>query len=144
MNSNNYYNNMKDLKQYIEEECGAGGFSPGMATPANTMGMGNPTPPGIGDPNAIGSEGLPTAKAKVEKPKRKKKKKDQQEISEAMKFDAKGFIGELSTLMSKYNVRLVHDTEGSYFEDKYGNMILDLTDKFITPEKMSKIAANTK
>lgn len=141
---------MKDLKDFIEE-CGAapaGGFGPGMATPANTMGMGNPTPPGMGDPNAPGSEGVPTAKVKKEdvKKKRKRNKKlSEAQINEfAMKFNKKGFLGELGLLMAKYRVRLVHDVEGSYFEDENGNMVLDLTDQFMTPEKMKALAVKQK
>lgn len=54
---------MKRLFDYLKEEC--------MATPANTMGMGNPMPP-TGD--NFGSEPLvPTAKVKNEKPKKKRK-----------------------------------------------------------------------
>lgn len=132
---------MKTIKDYIQEcdapAAPAGGFGPGNATPANTMGMGNPD----------GTE-IPTAKAQVEKPKKKKKKKNVSEsetINEfAMKFNKKGFLGELGLLMEKYKVRFVHDVEGSYFEDENGNMILDLTDQFITPEKMKKIAVKTK
>ena len=141
---------MKDLKDFIEE-CGAapaGGFGPGMATPANTMGMGNPAPPGMGDPNAPGSEGVPTAKVKKEdvKKKRKRNKKlSEAQINEfAMKFNKKGFLGELGLLMAKYRVRLVHDVEGSYFEDENGNMVLDLTDQFMTPEKMKALAVKQK
>ena len=141
---------MKDLKEYIEE-CGAapaGGFGPVMATPGNTMGAGNPALPGMGDPDAPGSEGIPTAKAKKEdvKKKRKRNKKlSEAQVNEfAMKFNKKNFLAELSTLMTKYKVRLVHDVEGSYFEDESGNMVLDLTDKFITPEKMKEIAVKEK
>jgi len=136
---------MKNIKDYIDE-CGAapaGGFGPGMATPANTMGMGNPAPPGMGDPSSTGSEGIITAKSKVEKV-RKKRKKKEEEVTEAMKFNSKGFLAELATLMAKYKVRFVHDSEGSYFEDEYGNMVLDLTDKFVSPEQMSKIAVKGK
>ena len=133
---------MKTIKDYIQEcdapaSAPAGGFGPGNATPGNTMGMGNPD----------GTE-IPTAKAQVEKPKKKKKKKNVSEsetINEfAMKFNKKGFLGELGLLMEKYKVRFVHDVEGSYFEDENGDMILDLTDQFITPEKMKKIAVKTK
>lgn len=133
---------MKTIKDYIQEcdasaSALAGGFGSGNATPSNTMGMGNPD----------GTE-IPTAKAQVEKPKKKKKKKNVSEsetINEfAMKFNKKGFLGELGLLMAKYKVRFVHDVEGSYFEDENGDMILDLTNQFITPEKMKKIAVKTK
>lgn len=134
-----YYKDMKDLKDYIKE-CDA-------ATPANTMGMGNPTPPGVGAPDAKGTEGLPTAKVKKEDAKKKRKRNEhlgESQVNEVMKFNKKGFLGELGVLMAKYKVRLVHDVEGSYFEDENGEMILDLTDQFMTPEKMKAIAVKTK
>lgn len=56
---------MKPLKQYLECDGGA------VATPGNTMGMGNPMPPTDSVP---GSEPLVTAKAKKEKIKRNKKR----------------------------------------------------------------------
>lgn len=56
---------MKDLKTYIECDAGIA------ATPANTMGMGNPGEIG---PDTL-SEPLPTAKSEVEKDKKKRKKK---------------------------------------------------------------------
>lgn len=130
---------MKTIKDYIDEcgEAPAGGFGPGMATPGNTMGMGNPD----------GTE-VPTAKAKVEKPKKRRKKKEVKEsetVNEfAMKFNKKKFFAEFFEVMEKYKVKIVSDVEGTYIEDQYGNMILDLTDKFLTPEEIKKIAIEAK
>ena len=55
---------MKRLAEYLKEEC---------ATPGNTVGMGNPMPPGEGQP---GSEPLVTAKTKKEKKKHKKSEEE--------------------------------------------------------------------
>lgn len=60
---------MKELYKYIKEEVAATASN---ATPGNVMGAGNPMPAGVnGD---IGTEPLPTAKAK--KQKRKKSLKE--------------------------------------------------------------------
>ena len=59
---------MEELYKYIKEEVAAASN----ATPGNTTGVGNPMPAGVnGD---IGTEPLPTAKAK--KQKRKKSLKE--------------------------------------------------------------------
>ena len=137
---------MKDLIDYIKEECAgcagapaapAGGFGPGNATPGNTIGMGNPD----------GTE-VPTAKARVEKPKKRKRKRpvsESESINEfAMKFNKKGFLAELAMLMDKYKVKIVSDVEGTYLEDSNGDEILDLTDKFLTSDKLKRIATTQK
>lgn len=62
---------MKELYKYIKEEVAAT-VAASNATPGNTIGVGNPMPAGVnGD---IGTEPLPTAKAK--KQKRKKSLKE--------------------------------------------------------------------
>lgn len=62
---------MKTLNKYIKEEVAAAATASN-ATPGNTAGTGNPIPAGVnGD---IGTEPLPTAKAK--KQKRKKSLKE--------------------------------------------------------------------
>ena len=65
-------------------------------------------------------------------------------INEVLKFDRKNFLAELAKLMVKYKVNLVNDVEGAYFEDQYGNTVLDITDKFYSPAAMMKVAANSK
>lgn len=62
---------MKHIKQLIEEDTAA---VPGGATPANTMGMGNPVAP---DGDTPGSEPL-TAKLPNPYNKKKKHKKEQE------------------------------------------------------------------
>lgn len=69
-----------------EEGGGVATVAPGAATPANTMGMGNPVLP---DGDQVGSEPY-TAKARVERVKKRKKKKSIAEIVEGI-FDQEDF-----------------------------------------------------
>ncbi len=109
---------MKTLYDYLNEEsCVAVGASAGTnATPANTMGMGNPAFP---DPSngTLGSEGLPTAK-----PRRRRKKKAVR-TDEAFKFPMEMFLKAILKPIVDFEVKLVV---------KDGNIILtDRNDKFI-------------
>lgn len=138
---------MKSLIDYIQEEGGMAG-SGLCATPGNTMGMGNPMPAGVAGPK--GSEPLSTykdKKAKVKKeklPKKKRKVKEEDMVSEAMKFPLTNFLAELSHLMARYKVTLVQDEEGTYFEDDKKHIVYDITNSYLTPEAMKKIAVNKK
>lgn len=126
---------MKNLDSYLEELC---------ATPANTMGMGNPAAPcPDGEP---GSEPIPTAKAKRSQPKRKRKTTDMDEamLDEAMLFPIKRFFGEIAHVFSKYHVTLVNDEEGTYFEDESGNVLFDITKKYMDPAAWMRTAAYIK
>ena len=76
---------MKELYKYIKEE--------GIATtPGNTMGMGNPMPVGMN--GNIGSEPLPTAKAKKQKRKKSLKESLLDDEEELVKDDNEVLIKE--------------------------------------------------
>lgn len=109
---------MKTLYDYLNEESGvaAGASASTNATPANTMGMGNPAFP---DPSnsMLGTEGVPT-----ERPKRKRKKKAVR-TDEAFKFPLDMFLKAILKPIVDFEVKLVV---------KDGNFILtDRNDKFI-------------
>lgn len=91
---------MKDLYLYIMEE-GEGGVA---ATPGNTMGMGNPTPPGEG--GEPGSEPMVTAKTKIHIKNKKKKRT----LVESLLDDEEDLINDNSALIEQflkdnYNIR---------------------------------------
>lgn len=109
---------MKTLYDYISEEASvaAAALASANATPANTMGMGNPAFP---DPSngMLGSEGVPTAK-----PKRKRKKKLVR-TDEAFKFPMEMFLKALLKPIVDFEVKLVVK-DGSF-------VLTDSNDKFI-------------
>ena len=102
---------MRTIKQYIDE-CGE------MATPANTMGIGNPVPPTETQP---GSEPLPTAKIK-----RKKKKIEESLLDDSLEdnpvFEIYEYLLEHSGLRIK--------KEKSYQEQLFNAIVVNSNGTF--------------
>lgn len=115
---------MKTLYDYLNEEAGVAAAAPASAnaTPANTMGMGNPEFP---DPSngMLGSEGVPTAK-----PKRRRKKK-QVRTDEAMRFPMDMFLKELLKPIVDFGVKLVVQDGEMVITDRNDKFIADLGDR---------------
>ena len=98
---------MKNLKEYIEECEGVA-----LATPANTMGMGNP---GVIDANTM-TEPIKTATAKTKKEKLKKKIKeslldDEGDLIKDIKEFSNNPFQFVSTLMDNKKPLIHHEQE---------------------------------
>lgn len=125
---------MKTLYDYLNEESGvAAGASAGTnATPANTMGMGNPAFP---DPSngMLGSEGVPTAK-----PKRRRKKKAVR-TDEAFKFPMEQFLKAILKPIVDFEVKLVVKDGDFILTDRNDKFIADLGDRLTRRTIATKI-----
>lgn len=115
---------MKTLYDYLNEESGVAAGAPAStnATPANTMGMGNPAFP---DPSngTLGSEGLPTAK-----PRRRRKKKAVR-TDEAFKFPLEMFLKAILKPIVDFEVKLVVKDGDFILTDRNDKFIADLGDR---------------
>lgn len=125
---------MKTLYDYLNEESGvAAGASAGTnATPANTMGMGDPAFP---DPSngMLGSEGVPTAK-----PKRRRKKKAVR-TDEAFKFPMEMFLKAILKPIVDFEVKLVVKDGHIILTDRNDKFIADLGDRITRRTIATKI-----
>lgn len=125
---------MKTLYDYLNEESGvAAGASAGTnATPANTMGMGDPAFP---DPSngMLGSEGVPTAK-----PKRRRKKKAVR-TDEAFKFPMEMFLKAILQPIVDFEVKLVVKDGHIILTDRNDKFIADLGDRITRRTIATKI-----
>ena len=125
---------MKTLYDYLNEESGvAAGASAGTnATPANTMGMGDPAFP---DPSngMLGSEGVPTAK-----PKRRRKKKAVR-TDEAFKFPMEMFLKAILKPIVDFDVKLVVKDGHIILTDRNDKFIADLGDRITRRTIATKI-----
>lgn len=93
-----------------EEGGGVATVAPGAATPANTIGMGNPVLP---DGDQVGSEPY-TAKAQVERVKKRKKKKSIAEIVEGI-FDQEDLGQNQDVFSASFKTAIEeHDIKSAY------------------------------
>ena len=125
---------MKTLYDYLNEESGVAACAPAgtNATPANTMGMGDPAFP---DPSngMLGSEGIPTAK-----PKRRRKKKAVR-TDEAFKFPMEMFLKAILQPIVDFEVKLVVKDGHIILIDRNDKFIADLGDRLTRGTIATKI-----
>lgn len=67
-----------------------------------------------------------------------------EQVNEAMRFNFRGFLGELAMLMKKYKVNLTDNAGKCLIEDEYGNTVLDFTNKSVSPDTMMRLAVKAK